>query len=477
MSNRGPDDAEGAGDDVGDFLASVPLFAELSPHLRQLVSGRCRFERVPAGSWLFHQHDEGGAMFIVRRGRLAVVREGPPSVVVGGVGPGEAIGELSLLIGEPRSASARTIRDCELLRLDREDLDELLGISPDFAAGLLQVLGNRVRYSTVAAGERGKRPTVLSVVRLDPSVPVESVRDGVVAALAARRTVTSLDGTEVERDGLADDELDSEWARLLDRLEREHDHVVLVAPESTHDDSWTRFCVRHGDRVAAVTRPNPHVEWGATPPGSDVLLWTAGTDMGSLGPWLEAMKPRSHHFVDPRNPDPGLARAARRLTSRSLGVVLCGGGARALASIGVLDELSVAGLAVDRLAGSGFGALVAAMFALGMPPSEIARRCRSEFVQRHAFNDFTAPRVALLRGRRFAAVLVRVFGDAHIEQLTRSFFCVSADMGSAELVVHRRGRLATAVGAAPRCPVYCLLFSTVAECSSMAVYSTIFLWP
>ena len=58
----------------------------------------------------------------------------------------------------------------------------------------------------------------------------------------------------------------------------------------------------------------------------------------------------------------------------------------------------------------------------------------------------------LERGRKGVGMVKRTFGDAIIEELDRDFFCVSADMLTAELVVHRRGLLAEAVAASMTLP-------------------------
>jgi tetratricopeptide (TPR) repeat protein len=57
------------------------------------------------------------------------------------------------------------------------------------------------------------------------------------------------------------------------------------------------------------------------------------------------------------------------------------------------------------------------------------------------------PLAALVRGRKAEAMLLRLFGDRQIEELEREFFCVSSDLVTSELVVHRRGNLYEAVGA------------------------------
>jgi CRP/FNR family cyclic AMP-dependent transcriptional regulator len=146
------------GDEVIEFLASVPLFGELPRHLLGQIRTMCQSERLLAGEWLFRQEDKGDALFVVRTGRVEVIREqpGPPEVLVV-AGPGAALGELSILSGRPRAASARAIRDCELLRLDRDVLLEMLGVSPDLAAGLLRILGQHLRAVGNAAGQRYDR--------------------------------------------------------------------------------------------------------------------------------------------------------------------------------------------------------------------------------------------------------------------------------------------------------------------------------
>ena len=70
-------------------------------------------------------------------------------------------------------------------------------------------------------------------------------------------------------------------------------------------------------------------------------------------------------------PTRGVQRLARRLAGQSIGVVLSSGGARGFAHIGVLEELTAAGVEVDRVGGSSMGAFVGAMFAMGLSPAGI----------------------------------------------------------------------------------------------------------
>ena len=80
--------------------------------------------------------------------------------------------------------------------------------------------------------------------------------------------------------------------------------------------------------------------------------------------------------------------------------MLSGGGARAFAHIGVLEELTAAGVTIDRVAGVSMGAVIGALFAMGHDAEEIDAICFDEWVQRRPLRDFTIPRHSLIRGER-----------------------------------------------------------------------------
>src|SRR4051812_43853998 len=94
---------------ISDFLAGVPIFAGLTPPLREALAERARTLRLRHGEWLFRQGDTGDALYIVRAGRLRVIDEWA-GTVLGEFGRGAAVGELALLTSAPRSASVRAAR-------------------------------------------------------------------------------------------------------------------------------------------------------------------------------------------------------------------------------------------------------------------------------------------------------------------------------------------------------------------------------
>jgi predicted acylesterase/phospholipase RssA len=107
---------------------------------------------------------------------------------------------------------------------------------------------------------------------------------------------------------------------------------------------------------------------------------------------------------------------------------------------------------IDRVGGCSIGSFIGALHAMGLEPEEMRDRCREELVRRSPFNDYTLPRVSLIRSRKAGRMLDRVFGDVLLEELSLPFFTISADLLASRTVVHRRGPVFEAVGASMSIP-------------------------
>jgi predicted acylesterase/phospholipase RssA len=186
--------------------------------------------------------------------------------------------------------------------------------------------------------------------------------------------------------------------------------------------------------------------------GADVVLLEGPAGARGFGLWLDVLAARGGHVVRTEHLTEDAGRIARRLTGRAVGLVLSGGGARGLAHVGVIQELLAAGIPIDRVGGTSMGAFVGGMLALGMDADEIDARCYEEWVRRSPLSDYRIPRISLIRGEKARSMLIRTFGETRIEAAPREFACVSCDLVSGELVVHRRGWLAEAVGASISVP-------------------------
>ncbi|WNG43222.1 Crp/Fnr family transcriptional regulator [Archangium minus] len=132
------------------LLAQIPMFEDLASEDLETLSGLLQQRRYNKGEVIFHQGDVGTALFIVRKGEVAIrlsSSEGK-EVILGLLGRGESFGELALLDGEPRSTDAVAREETHLLSLHQEDFRRFLSERPQVAMGLLAVLSRMVRRVT-----------------------------------------------------------------------------------------------------------------------------------------------------------------------------------------------------------------------------------------------------------------------------------------------------------------------------------------
>src|SRR5207302_9831902 len=99
---------------AADFLARVPIFADLDASLLEALASRAHDLHIAAGEWLFREGALADAMYLVRAGRLEVVDE-TTNAVIRELGRGDTLGELALLSVSPRSASVRAPRASDVI--------------------------------------------------------------------------------------------------------------------------------------------------------------------------------------------------------------------------------------------------------------------------------------------------------------------------------------------------------------------------
>jgi CRP-like cAMP-binding protein len=134
-------------------LALIPLFAGLSPDQLAPLSSATRAVSLKEGELLCKQGEPGDTMYLIDEGRLKVYIQGTDNkeVVLDILGPDDVIGELALLDGQPRSAYAQALSDCELLALDRAPFLQHLRQYPATAIHLLTYLSMRLRQTVLQA--------------------------------------------------------------------------------------------------------------------------------------------------------------------------------------------------------------------------------------------------------------------------------------------------------------------------------------
>ncbi len=142
-----------------DLLKHVAIFQLLDDEELEELSSYIDQKNFAAGQTIFKAGQAGGEMYVVLSGKVQtyIHDEDGQQVVLAEVGPGEWFGELSLLDGDQRSATATALTQTRTCIVDREDLHLLFSKKPDAALDVLAILSRRLRNTDQIIAQRAAR--------------------------------------------------------------------------------------------------------------------------------------------------------------------------------------------------------------------------------------------------------------------------------------------------------------------------------
>ena len=123
-------------------LRAAPLFAPLDGEELLPIAELCSELSLDAGGELFAQGELGESLYVLVSGRVSVERDGHR---LAELKTGDCVGELAALDLDPRSATVTALEDCDFIRLERDDLFDLLSDHPELVRALAGVLVARLR--------------------------------------------------------------------------------------------------------------------------------------------------------------------------------------------------------------------------------------------------------------------------------------------------------------------------------------------
>jgi len=127
-----------------ELLRHVHVFDSLTQDDLNALAKRMNRQLVHAGDPVVEQYEEGSSMFVVAEGLLDVsIDVDGVSRQVGRVRPNQFLGEMSLLTGEPRSATVIAVTDVQLYEITKEDFEPLVDSNPELLSNLGVLLAER----------------------------------------------------------------------------------------------------------------------------------------------------------------------------------------------------------------------------------------------------------------------------------------------------------------------------------------------
>jgi NTE family protein len=518
LTKRGNDAANPRAKVNARTLKPHPLVALLpSQTIEQLLATPALAE-YPKGTVVFRAGDPSEAIFLILSGRCEARSSSGRDIVHEVFGPGDVLGERAFLNGEAHATTVIVTTTCMLLRIDNRDLNLLFEKDPEMAGRFARTIANRLRRLQTPHGASTSRVRrVVSFYSLAPranygvimralAVALRRVSEQrvLVVRLTTRRDQANLaqwpamertiNGSFCFQEHLREqeggfDELPlgiapdgssvAAIAPLLSHCSQHYDFVVLhvgtdapahavaecvvqadiafvllqTGMQSLYDfDLLTRELDGRGSGHDTNVKPILLIDDDMTTRSAEEMLRDRGhpvhmflRDYPALG--------QSETFG--RRFEIGVARLAREISRRRVGIALSSGGAKGLAHIGVIQVLEENGIEVDAIAGASMGAYVGAIWAYGLDGAaleKIAREHESRWGLWGLVDPVLPPRQGFMRTRRVVRRLRRSIGTSQFADLVRPLRVVATHLDTLERVVFSRGDVAEAVAASIAIP-------------------------
>ena len=137
------------------LLKGVELFSELSEEQIGMLANLVVSQKFNRDETVVLEGDDSvQALYLIASGSVQVYMTGVDGreTILSFLERGDFFGEMSLIDGEPRSASVRTVTDAQMLIIHRESFLQLIRQSPEIAMGLLSELSKRLRKANRQIG-------------------------------------------------------------------------------------------------------------------------------------------------------------------------------------------------------------------------------------------------------------------------------------------------------------------------------------
>jgi len=132
--------------DHSNLLREIPLFESMEEADLVALGNKLTPKTFAEGDLIFTQGDEGDAMYLIEEGAVDIVTGAASQrVILASLFGGQYFGELSLLDGAPRSATAIASRPTRAIALERDDFVEFVRKRPEAALSIMHEIGERMR--------------------------------------------------------------------------------------------------------------------------------------------------------------------------------------------------------------------------------------------------------------------------------------------------------------------------------------------
>ena len=412
-----------------NILKNIPLFKNLSDSDLELIAARLQPKYYPRETTIFKEGDKGETLYLVESGQLAVVGK-EVGEIIALMGPGSFVGEIALLLASRRTATLQVTIDAKLWALNKKDFEQLISTRASIAKAMLQEIGQRLVETTRRKRRRITR-RITALLSNNALALTQALHQQLTAPVALLPLPgASLNGRADISSGvmLLNNENLTETS-LVEGLSYQVEvfkHVIILLPP--RPTPLAKKAIGLADTVVSIGAPP---NWLKTESASRALWQSSGSARD-------------------------LARIARRLTNRTIGLALSSGGSRGLAHVGVLKVFMEENIPVDLIGGTSGGALFGALYAAGWDYSQMMDYIQELSGLTKLINwDFNLKiSTGIVKGRRaYEKYLVKPLKGIGFDNLKIPLYVIAADILTGDEVIFDSGSLPDAIRASASVPV------------------------
>ncbi|TGK14758.1 alpha/beta hydrolase [Leptospira fluminis] len=429
------------------FLASISLFKNLPRKLLVQIYKHIEERNVYNHDVIYYKGEISKELYLIRHGEVMVTL-GETGQTVRYLGEGDIFAENSVLTRSVHSGSAQAVLDTLLYVLDGEYFLRLAAKEKILSQNLMRLMGIRMRE--VMEGPVKPLSTSRRLVCHIPLEEIEDFKHHLDLIVDAGRKSHGGNVALFKMDIFKEKSV-SEMIRMISQLRKKSpvlhiyfrnyglvpdlDKVVQQCDQIVFWEDNPERNVKSKNEILDYWRPRIRNYEGRTSKlvVSEKISHTEGKDLN------QRIFHRGETF-------------ARYLVSKTRGLALGGGGARALAHVGLLKVLERERIQFDYVSGSSFGAVIGALYARGESADSIYKMIGKFFGGIDKPFDPTIPLISFFKGKKMVRMLKDAFGSQLIEDLKIPFATSAVDLHSGQEYVMDQGPIWEALASAMSLP-------------------------
>ncbi len=469
---------------IESALRNGPLLHSLSDEEIQQVFDAASRRMFKSGEKLCSQDQVGKSMFIILSGRIriSVRKDDGNEQVLGILQQGDHFGELVLLNGGQRTATATALMDTEVMEIAKQDFYDLVKQVPEFSFNLSRTIGDRLR-GQLAGNITRDRLGIIGLIRTSEltSAFVQQITQHFIGK---NKRIKIFSDRAPYWESMAFGQLHlipcstyqkidvALLQRSLSEAAEQCDHVFVDIKSDRTIPELLMQCERvwwfaeqnksksHArvEQISNLLKQQPRlasrlqIVW--VQPKSHVLAKVIQHGVATKLDEIRCAYDSKMNNLRPAD----LARFYHAARGVHLGLALGGGGAHGLAHIGVIAALEENGLFFDRLAGTSAGAIIAGGHGAGFNQKHLLKLFNKE-MQLPKFMKFVpkATKWHLLGLFRFGLVEQRFrkyLKNLTIEQLLLPVHMISVDLISGKAVIRSQGDVVNCMLESTNYPIF-----------------------